>query len=411
IYPGGLDIPGNGIDEDGFLGDAFVTDIDSSNFSKIVPKRGKHIILIVLESARADLIDQKINGQYVAPAIREIATNGTLIKYAYSHTGYTTTSLLAIFNRGLVANKYETTLIGFLQAAGYQLSIISGQDESFGNVATDVGMKNDGVYYFDARTAMNDRVFPSTEQGSLRLSEERVVEQFQTRLNTLDFAKPQFIYMNFQAAHFPYTHPKMDKRIISDLIPRPKINEENKDWVSKTYWNAIANADWAVGKVVDELKSRKLLDQVTIVILGDHGESLFDDGFLGHGHAINDTQTKIPLIINDPDIIADEPIGQVDVAEITVRSALGYTNHWSNKNKVVFQLVGSLSQPALIAHVKQGGIRTLFDFRSEQVFFSELNLWKPYKEVILDPLYKDRAINLIRDWESLRWHQHLAEKS
>jgi hypothetical protein len=78
---------------------------------------------------------------------------------------------------------------------------------------------------------------------------------------------------------------------------------------------------------------------------------------------------------------------------------------------VVFQLVGSLSQPALIAHVKQGGIRTLFDFRSEQVFFSELNLWKPYKEVILDPLYKDRAINLIRDWESLRWHQHQAEKS
>jgi phosphoglycerol transferase MdoB-like AlkP superfamily enzyme len=410
IYPGALDIPGNGIDEDEFLGDAVVTNNNIDSFSEIVPKSGKHIILIVLESARADLIDKQINGNYVAPVIRGIANAGTSIKFAYSHTGYTTTSLTAIFNRGLVNNKDRITLIEFLQSAGYQLSIISGQDESFGNVASEVGMKNDGVYYFDARTAINDRVFPSKDQGSLRLSEERVVEQFQTQVKKLDFAKPQFIYMNFQAAHFPYSHPKMEKRIINDLIPRSKINEENKEWVSRTYWNAIANADWAVGKVIEALKDRNLLDQVTIVILADHGESLFEDGFLGHGHAINDMQTKIPLISNDPNIVADEPIGQVDVAEMTIRSALGLTNHWANKDKVVFQFVGSLSQPTLIAHVKSNGVRTLFDLRSEQAFFSESNSWKPYREAILDPLYKDRVVNLIRDWESLRWHQHLAEK-
>lgn len=410
IYPGALDVPGNGIDEDGFLGDAVVINNDIDSFSKIASKSGKHIILIVLESARADLIDQKVNGNYVAPVMREIANTGTSVKYAYSHTGYTTTSITAIFNRGLAKNKNKITLVEFLQSAGYQLSIISGQDESFGNVASEVGMKNDGVSYFDARTAINDRVFPSTEQGSLRLSEERVAEQFQTRVSTLDFTRPQFIYLNFQAAHFPYSHPKMEKRIINNLIPRSKINLENKEWVARTYWNAIANADWAVGKVIESLKDRKLLSQTTVVILGDHGESLFDDGFLGHGHAINDTQTKIPLISNDPNIVADEPIGQVDVAEIAVRSALGLTNHWTNKDKVVFQLVGSLSQPALIAHVKQGGIRTLFDFRSEQVFFSELNSWKSYKEALLDTLYKDRVVNLIREWESLRWQQHIAEK-
>jgi glucan phosphoethanolaminetransferase (alkaline phosphatase superfamily) len=60
--------------------------------------------------------------------------------------------------------------------------------------------------------------------------------------------------------------------------------------------------------------------------LGDHGESLFDDGFLGHGHAVNDAQTQIPLIINDTNIDVHEAIGQVDVAEIAVRSALGLEN-------------------------------------------------------------------------------------
>ena len=198
-------------------------------------------------------------------------------------------------------------------------------------------MKNKGVSYFDARTALDDRVFPSTEQGSLRLSEERVVKQFQLQINQTDFTKPQFFYLNFQAAHFPYSHPKMAKRIFDNLIPRPDIDEENKNWVAATYWNAIANADQAVGKVIASLKEHNQLDKTTIVILGDHGESLFDDGFLGHGHAINDTQTKIPLIINDPDITVNEPIGQVDVAELTIRSALGIKNKWTNKDKTIFE--------------------------------------------------------------------------
>ena len=411
IYPGALDIPGNGIDEDGFLGDDVISAVAHDNLADIKPRRGKNIVLIVLESARADLLDQKINGHYVTPVIREIAKDGSSVKYAYSHTGYTVTSIKAIFNRGLVNNKNRITLISFLQSAGYELSIISGQDESFGDVAEETGMKNKGVSYFDARTALDDRVFPSTEQGSLRLSEERVAQQFQTRINQVDFTKPQFFYLNFQAAHFPYSHPKMAKRIINKLIPRSEINEENKDWVAATYWNAIANADWAVGKVIESLKEHNQLDKTTIVILGDHGESLFDDGFLGHGHAINDTQTKIPLIINNPAIIADEPIGQVDVAEIAIRSALGIKNTWTNKDKTVFQWVGSLSQPALIAHVKQDGVRTLFDLRSEEFFFSDLKSWKSYKEALSDPVYKDRAINLIREWETLRWNEHKVENS
>ena len=408
IYPGALDIPGNGMDEDGFLGDAVIIPSANDNLAEIKPHQGKNIILIVLESARADLLDQKINGYYVTPVMREIAKNGASIKNAYSHTGYTVTSIKAIFNRDLVDNKDKMTLIKFLQIAGYQVSIISGQDESFGNVAEDTGMKDEGVSYFDARIALDDRVFPSTEQGSLRLSEERVVEQFQTRINQVDFTKPQFFYLNIQAGHFPYSHPKMAKRILNNLIPRSEIKEENKNWVAATYWNAIANADWAVGKVIEALKERNQFEKTTIVILGDHGESLFDDGFLGHGHAINDTQTKIPLIINDPAISTDDPIGQADVAEITIRSALGLTNHWTNKDKTVFQWVGSLSQPTLIAHVKKDGVRTLFDFRSEQVFFSDLTSWKSYKEALSDPVYKDRVINLIREWEALRWREHKA---
>ena len=409
IYPGAIDIPGNGIDEDNFLGDAVLPPVDKDTLAEIMPQRGKHIVLIVLESARAELLDQKLNGEYVAPVMREIARTGIAIKQAYSHAGYTVPSINAIFNRDLVGNKDKIPLIKFLQTAGYQLSILSGQDESFGNVAINTGMKNKDISYFDARTAIDDRVFPSKESSSLRLSEERVVKQFQTRVDQIDFTKPQFFYINIQAGHFPYTYTNMPMRIISEAIPRPEINGQNKAWLAATYWNAMTNADWAVGKIMASLKEKNLLDKVTIVILGDHGESLFDDGFLGHGHAINDTQTKIPLIINDPTIVVDEPMGQIDVAELTIRSALGLKNQWANPDKTVFQWVGGLSQPSLIAHVMHDSVRILFDFRSEQVFFSESNSWKSYHDALQDPLYKKRVIRLLREWEALRWRQHLAE--
>jgi len=409
IYPGAVDIPGNGVDEDGLLGDAIIQPIEKDRLAEITPQTGKHIILIVLESARAELIEKKINGQSVAPVLKGIARNGTAIQYAYSHAGYTVPSIKAIFNRSLVEDNPKITLIQFLKSAGYQLSIISGQDESFGNVSTDTGMKQAGESYFDARTAINDRVFSSKESGSLRLSEARIVEQFNTRINQVDLTKPQFFYINIQAGHFPYAYPAMPKRLVSELIPRSEISAKNKDRLSATYWNAMANADWAVGKLIEPLIKHQLLNNVTLVILGDHGESLFDDGFLCHGHAINDIQTKIPFIINDATIDVNEPIGQVDVAELMIRSALGLKNQWLNDKKTVFQWVGSITQPTLIAQVAQDGIRTLFDFRTEQVFFSDLKVWMSYQQALQDSPYKERLMNLIRTWEDLHWQQYKAK--
>jgi phosphoglycerol transferase MdoB-like AlkP superfamily enzyme len=406
IYPGALDIPGNDIDEDGLLGDAVLMPLAPDPLKEIQPRAGKHIILIVLETARVDLLEQQINGQHVAPVMRDIARTGTSAKYAYSHTGYTVTSLMALFNRELIQHDHRIRLIDFLQVSGYGISIISGQDESFGDIALNTGMTKEGVNYFDARTAIEDRVFPSKDSGSLRLSEERVVEQFQKRFSELDLKTPQFIYLNFQAAHFPYSHPNMQKRLIKEFIPRSEIAAENRDRVASTYWNAISNADWAVGQVVETLKKNNLYDKTTLVILGDHGESLFEDGFLGHGHAINEAQTHIPLVFNDPNIEISQAIGQTDVAEMAIRSAFNLPNQWPNSEKPVFQLVGNLPFPSLIGHVKYGGDRITFDFRSEQAYLSELSKWKTLQELLADNNQKDRITRLIRQWETLKWHEY-----
>ena len=58
-------------------------------------------------------------------------------------------------------------------------------------------------------------------------------------------------YLNFQAAHFPYSNAKMTKYLVNNFIPRSEIKQENKDWVTATYWNAIASADWGIGEIIN----------------------------------------------------------------------------------------------------------------------------------------------------------------
>ncbi len=410
IFPGALDVPGNGLDEDGYAGDFNWNGPGEDSLAQLAPIPGKNILLIVLESARADLLGKSWHGQIVAPTIARIARTGTKIEYAYSHIGYTVASINAIFNRTLTSGRYRVPLTDFLRRSGYSLSFISGQDESFGGVAASTGMSDQGNYLFDARSALEDRVFPSTAPGSLRLSEERVVRQFKLRANEVDWKTPQFFYINLQAAHFPYSNPEMPAIINDRPINRSDIRVENIEQLHATYWNAIAVADQAIASMIEQLKQKGVYQDTVIVVLGDHGESLFDDQFLGHGHVLSETQTRIPLVMSVPGFATKSAVGQIDVAELMVRAATGRIDRkrWSEHDSIQLQAVGSLDQPQLIGTVSSGDVRTILDLRSRKVFFNDLGRWEDFDKALNDPRLKRRTAKLIQAWEDARWEDYLA---
>ena len=410
IYPGALDYPGNGADEDGYGGDFQRHTPSPDSLGQLAPIPGKHILLIVLESGRGDLVGKTWKGKAVTPNITALAEQGSSAEYAYSHHGYTTTSLKALFNRSLSFGHDRVTLIDFLQHSGYTLSFISGQDESFGEVASITGMDSPNNYFFDARTAIDDRVYASKESASLRLSEDRIVRQFSVRAAEADWERPQFFYVNLQAAHFPYTHPNMPSLTNSQPIQRSEISKENQTHLEATYWNAIAVADQAVGAILKQLLSLGVLNDTVIMILSDHGESLFDDDFLGHGHALNEAQTRIPLIINQPGIDIRSAIGLVDISELLVQIATGRyeNNDFHDLKQLQLQFVGSLNTPQLVGTVSSGEVRTILDLRTREVYFSDLNLWKGFDEAWEDSFLGPRVKELIALWEKARWEDHLS---
>ena len=409
-YPGALDVPDDGIDQDGLFGDFKYVATSAPAYQFSGPQR--NVVVIVIESARADALDAMVAGRPVMPHLKEIAKTGSFASRYYSHTGYTTSSLKAIFSGSLVGQgTNESSMFSILKKNGYQIGVYSGQPERFGGVSESINSKGMADSYFDADSAVADRVFPSANPGSLALSNQRVVRELKDTVGHLDKSKPIFIYVNLQSGHFPYHHPGMPQLLGGKPIPRGEISAKNRDWVLRTYYNAMAYADWAVGEIVLTLKQFGIYENTMLVVTGDHGESLFDDGFLGHGHYLNDAQTKTLLVANSKDTQWENSLGQTDLmpwilflAGAKPAPASGEAGH------KVFQFIGNLDQPQAIGLVDEKGIRVELSLANEELRRSPGGGWIPRAQWETDHELRAQAQELVLRWENLRWEQFLAKQ-
>src|SRR5262249_37637265 len=68
------------------------------------------------------------------------------------------------------------------------------------------------------------------------------------------------------------------------------------------------NVDRAIEELV-ALWQSKVGDGSAIIVTADHGEALFENGVLGHGLALDETQTRVPLILSGLGGEWPEPFG------------------------------------------------------------------------------------------------------
>lgn len=413
VYPGALDIPNNGIDEDGLLGDFVLNDQQLPEATGIhSPAPDKNLVLIVIESGRADMLNKFVAGQEVTPVINSLARRGSYFERVYSHTGYTTSSLKAIFASKPFASQPQPSLFSRLKQRGYEVSVFSGQDESFGGISNVTQMKSSSTVFFDASVAPQDRVFASADPASIRLDQRRVVKEVVQRVETADWNKRQFFYINFQDGHFPYNDPHMPALLKGDRVVRDQVNPENKTKVESTYWNAIANVDAAIGKVLEAIRKAGELKDTVVVITSDHGESLFDDGFLGHGMILNDIQTRIPFVVNIPDVQAPQPMGQTQLAPVVMKwisTGSDQRNVSNHQVEDVFMIVGDLA-----GHASQIGVvdkefqRVTYDFSRQAVYFSKNDNWMKLGDIEKtgDSVEYRAFKRLVTLWEFNRWQSY-----
>ncbi len=404
-HPLALDVPGNGVDEDGFGGDLILDALDSPLAAPRLSGKPKHLVVIVLESTRGDVLGKRVNGRMVAPNLEALARSGSAFPHSYSHVGFTTASLKSLFSGQLDPRAGDPSLFTDLKAQGYRIGVFSGQPESFGDISEVVGMKRSADVLVDAETLKDERAFSFAAKGSLRIDESKLLREFDRHMGDKGaWAQPHFIYFNFQSPHFPYHHPGLPDMLGVKPLPREQIAPANARRVQDTYWNAVAYADAQIGAMIARLKALGVWEDTVLAVTGDHGEALFENGFLGHGHVIDAAQTHIPLVLSVPGMADARPLGLKDMRGLLL-AALGGADA-PLRARPVFLHIGPLDTPAAIGMAEAGGVFTTLALETEEVWFSDNGRRARYDA--LKGADKARADRLVGEWGRQRWMKHLA---
>ena len=122
--------------------------------------------------------------------------------------------------------------------------------------------------------------------------------------------KPFFLWVHFFDPHQPYQAPPED--VLQAATP---------------YDAEIASADRGVGRLLDALRARGVLDDTLVVLTADHGESLGEHGEKTHALFIYDATVRVPLLFRYPRLFPAATVYSGSVRSIdivpTVLAALG----------------------------------------------------------------------------------------
>jgi len=249
------------------------------------PPTIRNVLLISIDTCRADHLSCYGFERPTTPRIDEIARQGLLFEQAISPAPLTLPAHCSLLtgvyppshrvhdNYGYKLGDSQHTLAEILKENGFRTGAVISSfvlDRKFG---THQGFDE---YY--------DRFDPSGAAN--RAAERRGEDASRQARKFLAENKdhPFFLFLHFYDPHDAYEPPE------------PYASEYADD----LYAGEIAYTDHCLGQVIDRLRELDLYDSTLLVIIGDHGEALGEHAESTHGYFIYQSTLQVPLIIRAP---------------------------------------------------------------------------------------------------------------
>lgn len=388
---------------------------EARGFASLAPTVGgaPNVLLIILDTVRADALGLYGSPRPTSPNIDAFASGGVVFNRAFSTSPWTLPSHASMFT-GVYASQQSgdfltpfdgqpRTLAEVLRERGYATvafvanhhyaSYESGLNEGFiayndFNVSLRQVLKSSSIgqtemlfSLFDATAwsdvwralrASNLYVNPKPESDPKRAP--RVTDEFlawqQADSQGSRSERPYFAFLNYFDAHKPHEPPEPWATKFVKVTPRELGRYEGE----------VALIDHEVGRLLDSLKGRGVLERTIVVITSDHGEHFGEHGLNGHGNSLYLPVLHAPLIIRYPRTVpagvrVTESVSLRDLAATILDLSGAGTPHafpgaslagtWRQGDaKARSEIVAELSKGIRTAPnlpVSRGSMRTLID--------------------------------------------------
>ena len=265
------------------------------------PTAPANLILITVDTLRADRIGAYGKRDAKTPHIDALAKTGTTFTHAYAPMARTTPALASLLT-GLWPHHHGsrevhrkvrrgTFIASSLKRAGFATLAVTANPVAGTRQGFDVGFD---VFVENMRfgaTAVTDRAIKAVRAVP---EDERV-----------------FLWAHYYDPHWPYKPPKGWRRGGSercgDLSQLSRgVKQSNQGGYSakalgscwQAYDSEIAYVDHEIGRLLEALREFGRLQDALIVFTSDHGENFGEDGlFFAHGRSVHDAGLRVPLII------------------------------------------------------------------------------------------------------------------
>jgi tetratricopeptide (TPR) repeat protein len=242
------------------------------------------IILISIDTLRADRLPAYGYSKIRTPHIDRLAADGVVFDHAYSHSPQTLPAHASILSGRLPFEHGVRDNIGFAVKPGERLLPHALGEQGFataGFVSAYVLRDQTGIS--QGFGAWDDELPPAAPDRPLGQVQRPGADTVAAALSWLDRqASTRFLlFVHIYEPHRPYTPPA-------------------RFAAAGPYDGEVEHSDEIVGQLLDRLRAKDVYDRSTIVLLSDHGEGLGDHGEDEHGIFLYRETIRVPLIIKPP---------------------------------------------------------------------------------------------------------------
>jgi len=279
-----------------------------------------NVVFIILDAGRAQSFGTYGYARATTPNIDAIAKEGVVFENAFTPAVYTLAAMSSVWT-SQYADRHEDAAFGApLSKDKLTLAELLGAQgiHTAGFIANAMAGRAKGLDRGFAEFREIDR-----EIGSAADSFRQVLPAWFNKYRDRQF----FAYVHFKEPHCPYDPPPpFDTRFGADSpIPKPmrgcpgsgadiapgdvvhaanrevrELTSEEREHVVRLYDGNLAFADREIGKLRESLQAEGLWDRTVVIIAADHGEALYEHGWVGHNLQVYEESIHIPLIIRFP---------------------------------------------------------------------------------------------------------------